>query len=461
MANFLDFSEIASAANLPLTTQIVGIKSDNSEEVRFSVDVLFDKFSSEPLSLSPSAVTGSSSTSSLEISQTWNTTGSPSLFKINLTNTASDLYSRIFDIRIGSSTILRQDRTGQFILGSTYTLGPNLWLIGPDPGISFGVGAIGESVQGGQSLSLNSLGLYTYSHFVINWRSSSSGYFGASKATLSSPASWTYQFGTNHATVATDQTIKAHNVTTGVGAALILQGGTGSVTGGDVRINQGIYDYNVRFTAGAYSNRLAFYSDNTLSSWIDGQGTGNVTTFDWFTSRLTLGHANTYIRLLGGVDLYSNANHVLQLGLTHADTPTNQKIKAHDVTTGIGADLELEGGSGSSANGRVKATGLIAPILERNVGDSAATLVLADQNKVVSIDSSSSRAWNIPTNADVPFPIGTVIAGECYGSGGVVITPAGGVTLLYSTGLNAAQNCKWAIRKVSTDTWSVVGELTA
>lgn len=40
------------------------------------------------------------------------------------------------------------------------------------------------------------------------------------------------QLGVDHATTATTQTIKAHNVTTGTGANLVLAGGKGSVAGG-------------------------------------------------------------------------------------------------------------------------------------------------------------------------------------------------------------------------------------
>lgn len=43
----------------------------------------------------------------------------------------------------------------------------------------------------------------------------------------------------------------------------------------------------------------------------------------------------------------------LQLGANHATTATNQTIKAHNVTTGTGADLCLKGGTGSVANGVV------------------------------------------------------------------------------------------------------------
>lgn len=49
-------------------------------------------------------------------------------------------------------------------------------------------------------------------------------------------AAATMQLGVNHATTATKQTIKAHNVTTGTGATLCIAGGTGSSAGGAVEI---------------------------------------------------------------------------------------------------------------------------------------------------------------------------------------------------------------------------------
>lgn len=44
----------------------------------------------------------------------------------------------------------------------------------------------------------------------------------------------------------------------------------------------------------------------------------------------------------------------IQMGANHATTPTHQTFKAHDVTTGAGADLLLQGGSGSTDDGYVK-----------------------------------------------------------------------------------------------------------
>jgi hypothetical protein len=57
------------------------------------------------------------------------------------------------------------------------------------------------------------------------------------------------QLGGNHATTATAQTLKAHNVTTGTGASLTLKGGSGSVAKGDVILDGG--------------NRAAFVADAT------------------------------------------------------------------------------------------------------------------------------------------------------------------------------------------------------
>lgn len=43
----------------------------------------------------------------------------------------------------------------------------------------------------------------------------------------------------------------------------------------------------------------------------------------------------------------------LQLGSNHATTPTDQTLKAHNVTTGVGAALKLCGGTGSGGKGAV------------------------------------------------------------------------------------------------------------
>lgn len=64
------------------------------------------------VNITPPTLTGSSATSALSISQTWNTTGNPKAILLNLTNTASGATARPFEIQIGGSPILFVDKLG-------------------------------------------------------------------------------------------------------------------------------------------------------------------------------------------------------------------------------------------------------------------------------------------------------------------------------------------------------------
>lgn len=54
-----------------------------------------------PIAHTPPTLTGSSATSALSISQTWNTTGNPSLIFANVTNTASGASANLMDLQVG------------------------------------------------------------------------------------------------------------------------------------------------------------------------------------------------------------------------------------------------------------------------------------------------------------------------------------------------------------------------
>jgi len=62
--------------------------------------------------LTPPTLTGSSATSALSISQTWNTTGNPKAILLNLTNTASGATARPFEVQISSSPVMFVDKAG-------------------------------------------------------------------------------------------------------------------------------------------------------------------------------------------------------------------------------------------------------------------------------------------------------------------------------------------------------------
>lgn len=95
------------------------------------------------------------------------------------------------------------------------------------------------------------------------------------------------------------------------------------------------------------------------------------------------------------------------------------------------------------------------------------TVVLGDAAQVlVTMSVASANDFNIPTNASVAFPIGTILNVIQIGAGATTIkavTPA--TTTILSTGATAAQP-KLRVQysaasciKVATDTWYVVGDI--
>lgn len=94
------------------------------------------------------------------------------------------------------------------------------------------------------------------------------------------------------------------------------------------------------------------------------------------------------------------------------------------------------------------------------------TAVLADQYQVLEImNKATAISFNIPTNASVAFPIGTVITVLNIGAGTCTIKAVtAGTTTVLSAGATAAQPTlgqykSAACIKTGTDTWYVVGAI--
>jgi len=86
----------------------------------------------------------------------------------------------------------------------------------------------------------------------------------------------------------------------------------------------------------------------------------------------------------------------------------------------------------------------------------AFTLALTDIGKTILVNNSSSTyttfAANIPTNASVVFPVGSVVTLITIGKGPTTLTPAGGVTLTGPTALPGNVSSVRLI-KTGTDAW--------
>ncbi len=94
------------------------------------------------------------------------------------------------------------------------------------------------------------------------------------------------------------------------------------------------------------------------------------------------------------------------------------------------------------------------------------TAVLADQYQVLEImNKATAIAFNLPTNASVAFPIGSVITVLNIGVGVCTIKAVtAGTTTVLSAGATAAQPTLAQYRsaaciKTGTDTWYVVGAI--
>ena len=105
--------------------------------------------------------------------------------------------------------------------------------------------------------------------------------------------------------------------------------------------------------------------------------------------------------------------------------------------------------------------------LTLNAQTATYTAVLTDnRNKLVTMSVASANDFLIPTNANVAFPVGSVINVIQIGAGQTTIKAVtSGTTTISSTGGTAtapklrAQFSAASCIKVATDTWYIVGDI--
>ena len=91
------------------------------------------------------------------------------------------------------------------------------------------------------------------------------------------------------------------------------------------------------------------------------------------------------------------------------------------------------------------------------------TLVLSDGLGVqVDMDSASANNCTVPTNASVPFPLGTQVLVSQYNAGQTTINPGAGVSIKSSGGKYklSARYAGATLIKIGTDEWYLFGDLT-
>jgi hypothetical protein len=90
------------------------------------------------------------------------------------------------------------------------------------------------------------------------------------------------------------------------------------------------------------------------------------------------------------------------------------------------------------------------------------TLSTTDSGKLVEMSNGSAITLTVPVNSSVPIPIGTQINIAQTNTGQVTVVGASGVVVNASPGLKLRTQWSFAtLIKRSTDTWLLVGDLSA
>ena len=91
------------------------------------------------------------------------------------------------------------------------------------------------------------------------------------------------------------------------------------------------------------------------------------------------------------------------------------------------------------------------------------TIDLGDVGKTITLDSSSDTTVTIPPNSSTPFPLGSRLDVVRLGTGAVTFAQGSGVTInSKNTNKKIASRYSGAtIFKVDTNTWVLIGDLTA
>lgn len=133
-----------------------------------------------------------------------------------------------------------------------------------------------------------------------------------------------------------------------------------------------------------------------------------------------------------------------------------------DTTPQLGGDLDLNSND-ITGSGDVNITGTVVAQSTINAQTGTTyTTVIGDASKLVTLSNASAITLTIPANSSVAYAVGTKIDLAQIGAGQVTVAGAGGVTVNATPGLKfRAQYSAATCIKTATDTWILVGDLSA
>lgn len=140
-------------------------------------------------------------------------------------------------------------------------------------------------------------------------------------------------------------------------------------------------------------------------------------------------------------------------------------VKISDLTAATASNLADEYEVNQSGTSR-KISGTVQQSMPRSKNAQTGTtytLVAADAGKLLTLSNASAVTVTVPPNSSVPFAVDTQIDLIAKGAGQVTIAAGSGVTI-NSKGGNLKLSARYSaatLHKDATDTWHLVGDLSA
>lgn len=199
-----------------------------------------------------------------------------------------------------------------------------------------------------------------------------------------------------------------------------------------------------------------------VSCSFDGNGGSAANTYDHLNASGPSSNAVSRLALVGCA-FVSTATNKPRYGVNLATTAV-QNAQLVGNTFGPNSHFgtsQYNNGSNSTLKHQVVGNTNLADIVNGSTVTANYTLAASDANTTVDANSATAVSITVPTNASAAMPVGTVIKITQLGAGQVSVTPAAGVTLNTARTLTTrAQYSVIELRKRSTDTWVVSGDLT-
>jgi hypothetical protein len=208
------------------------------------------------VAISPESLTGTSATTSLDIAQTWNTTGTPTAVKVTVTDTASNAASLLMNLQVGSTS-----RFGVLKDGTVYLQGgASTHFVANSNGGGLACNSFGTLNDGTYEAIYMGYGVRFTSDCTLGWAAASTiGVGGGSPDTLlSRKGAASLQLGAADAAAPVAQTLGVQSVVAGTsntaGQNFTVRGsqGTGTGVGGDI-----IFQVASAGSSGTAQNTLA------------------------------------------------------------------------------------------------------------------------------------------------------------------------------------------------------------